>query len=47
MLVQVLVRKHLRPSFPGDPATTIEHDYRVDCEYYPADPGSATEPPTS
>jgi hypothetical protein len=46
MLVQVLVRKHLRPAFEGDEARTIEHDYRVDARYQPYDPPSSTDPGT-
>lgn len=45
-IVQVLIRKHVHPSFEGDEKLTIEHDYRVDCEYQPADPGDWECPPT-
>jgi hypothetical protein len=46
MLVQVQVRQHLRPAFPGDEATEIVHDYRVDAEYVAGDPGNSECPPT-
>jgi hypothetical protein len=44
-LVQVLVRKHLRPAFEGDEPRTIVHDYRVDAEYLPAYAGDRDCPP--
>lgn len=45
-IVHVQVCKSLRPSFEGDVSTTIEHDYRVDAEYCPGDPGDRESPPT-
>lgn len=45
-MIQVLIRKHLRPSFEGDEPRTVTHDYRVDAEYVPADSGNRECPPT-
>lgn len=46
MLVQVLIRKHLRPAFHGDEPRTIEIDCRVAARYQPYDPGDRECPPT-
>jgi len=45
MLVQVLIRKHLRPAFEGDESLTLTHDYRVDAEYLPGYAGDREAPP--
>ncbi len=45
-LVQVLIRKHLRPAFEGDETRVLVYDYRVDAEYVPACSGNDEWPGT-